>query len=99
MIKIQEVKNNIEINLTPTGYREYYSTIINYNGKKYEITALLFEEPSWFGIDNGKISKLSIAILDDDWNRNLVCNYDRGWDVKPKGDAKKIYDAIISKYN
>ena len=38
----------------------------------------VYEEPSEFGIDNGRISKLTIKI-----GGKVVCNYDRGWDIKP----------------
>lgn len=38
----------------------------------------VYEEPSQFGIDGGKISKLMLK-----QNGRIVCNYDRGWDVMP----------------
>lgn len=55
----------------------------------------MFEEPSKYGIDKGRISKLWISI-DGKW----AANYDRGWDVRPKTElAKSIYDMLISEYN
>jgi len=60
----------------------------------YSISMLAFDEPSQYGIDEGKISKLFIKK-----GNKVVCNYDRGWDVEPKGDVKKLFDDIISKYN
>ena len=56
-----------------------------------------FEEGSEWGINGGKISKLSIKI-DGEW----VANYDRGWDVKPADDdeaAQLAYCILPSAYN
>lgn len=41
-----------------------------------------FEEPSEFGIDEGRISKLELRV-----KGKIVANYDRGWDIKPSDDA------------
>jgi len=38
----------------------------------------VFDEPSAFGIDGGRISKLMLKRKNE-----IVCNYDRGWDIKP----------------
>lgn len=56
-----------------------------------------FEEGSEWGINGGKISKLSIKI-DGEW----VTNYDRGWDVKPADDdeaAQLAYCILLNEYN
>lgn len=56
-----------------------------------------FEEGSEWGINGGKISKLSIKI-DGEW----VANYDRGWDVKPADDdeaAQLAYCILLNEYN
>lgn len=56
-----------------------------------------FEEGSEWGINGGKISKLSIKI-DGEW----VANYDRGWDVKPVDDdeaAQLAYCILLNEYN
>ena len=37
-----------------------------------------YGEGSVFGIDGGRISKLMLKR-----NGEIVCNYDRGWDIKP----------------
>ena len=59
-----------------------------------DIAMLSFKEPSEYGIDEGRISKLWIRK-----NGEILCNYDRGWDVQPSDDIKKLYDKIIKKYN
>jgi hypothetical protein len=38
----------------------------------------VYDEPSQFGIDNGRISKLMLKRKGE-----VVCNYDRGWDIHP----------------
>lgn len=54
-----------------------------------------FEECSSWGINNGKISKLEIKI-----NDVVVCNYDRGWDIKPTCENAKIaLSILLNKYN
>jgi hypothetical protein len=55
-----------------------------------------FEEGSEFGIDGGKISKLTIRKVGE--SRDL-CNYDRGWDVEPADQVKAVYAIILEKYN
>lgn len=56
-----------------------------------------FEEGNEWGINGGKISKLSIKI-DGEW----VANYDRGWDAKPADDdeaAQLAYCILLNEYN
>lgn len=54
-----------------------------------------FEEGSKFGIDGGRISKLSVKI-EDKW----VLTYDRGWDQKAETRDAEIALAILMKeYN
>lgn len=38
----------------------------------------VYDEPSQYGINGGKISKLMLKR-----NGKIACNYDRGWDIKP----------------
>lgn len=65
------------------------------NGKKIKWEIKVFNEGSQFGINNGKISKLSI-----EQDGYQVCNYDRGWDKKPSTpEAKQVYNMLISKFN
>lgn len=59
-----------------------------------EINMLAFEEPSQYGIESGKISKLWIRK-----NGKVLCNYDRGWDVEPDDEVKSLFDKIVKKYN
>ena len=64
----------------------YHGTINN-----IKWSAKVYDEPSEFGINSGRISKLWIAI-----DGVAICNYDRGWDLKPSSrDAKRAYKAVV----
>lgn len=63
----------------------------------FEASILAFDEPSDYGIDDGRISKL--YIVERTRTLKVVCNYDRGWIVKPSTEVKEFYDKIIKKYN
>ena len=65
-------------------------------GGKYKYWVKHYEEGSQFGIDGGKISKLTIRKVGE--SRDL-CNYDRGWDVEPDGEVVTVYAILIQKYN
>ena len=47
-------------------------------GKGYRYWVKHYARRSQYGINGGKISKLMLKR-----NGKIVCNYDRGWDVKP----------------
>ncbi|MCW6681306.1 hypothetical protein NHG29_00225 [Aerococcaceae bacterium NML160702] len=54
-----------------------------------------FDEPSEYGISEGRISKLELRI-----NENIVANYDRGWDVEPTCmGADVALDILLDEYN
>jgi hypothetical protein len=57
--------------------------------------AKVFDKGSQYGINNGCISKLDIR-----QGRNIIVNYDRGWDVKPQTpEVKEIYKLIMTALN
>ena len=63
--------------------------IINKKGYRYWVKH--FDEGSQFGIDGGRISKLMIKR-----GGEIVCNYDRGWDIKPSDpDAQLAMEIIL----
>lgn len=54
-----------------------------------------FDEPSEYGIEEGRISKMAIEI-----NGQKVCNYDRGWDIYPETEeANLAYAILMNQYN
>lgn len=60
---------------------------------RYNFVAKLFDEPSWYGINDGRVSKLEIR--EEATDRRIV-NYDRGWDIEPKTEnEKKAFNAIL----
>ncbi len=55
--------------------------------------AKVFDEPSVFGINKGKVSKLKIFE-----NGKWIVNFDRGWDIKPQTpEHKAIYKAVMTR--
>ena len=59
----------------------------------YYVTAKVFSNPSMFGINSGRISKLTV-VADTEWNYDkIVVNYDRGWDI---GRDFPGLDSIVS---
>ena len=54
-----------------------------------------YEEGSRFGIDEGRISKLMLKR-----NGEIVCNYDRGWDIHPTcNEAEMALCILLVDYN
>lgn len=59
--------------------------------------AKVYDEGSDYGIDGGRISKLTITI-----DGVKVVNYDRGWDIEPDEDDEAVmiaYSIILNEYN
>lgn len=44
----------------------------------YHYWAKVYDTPSKYGINNGRISKLTVKR-----QGRIIINYDRGWDVRP----------------
>ena len=54
-----------------------------------------YDEPSIYGIEDGRISKLTVKR-----DGREIMNYDRGWDLEPKTDSdREILAKILAKYN
>ena len=63
-------------------------TVVHYWAKGYE-------KKSKYGIDGGKISKVTLKI-----NGEVVYNYDRGRDVPPQNEAaEKALAILLYEYN
>jgi len=71
------------------------------NGMRFQ--ARVYNEGSHYGIDEGRVSKLSI------WDENIrtacrnffnacTVNYDRGWDIRPQKAAYKKMLAALLEY-
>jgi hypothetical protein len=64
----------------------------------YEYHVKVYDEPSEWGLNGGKISKLTIRKLDCAAD---IVNFDRGWDkeVPDDSEVQAIYNIILEKYN
>lgn len=49
------------------------------------------DEPTDYGINGGRISKLTLK----DKDGTELANYDRGWDIKPVNEVAEIAVAIL----
>lgn len=69
-------------------------------GDKYIVAhywVKVFEKGSEYGINNGRISKLTIKI-----DGTITASYDRGWDIKPaeEDEATQLaYCILLQNYN
>ena len=55
----------------------------------------VYGEGSDYGIDEGRISKLMLKR-----DGRVVCNYDRGWDIRPRDpDTKQALASLKKTYN
>ena len=62
--------------------------LINHRGYHYWVKQ--YVEGSQYGIDGGRISKLTIKR-----GGEIVCNYDRGWDIEPVDEDTQMALAIL----
>jgi len=69
--------------------------VVSTDNQEYKFSAKLFDVGSNYGINDGRVSKLSIRLQDTTWDKSIV-NYDRGWDIEPKTDEhKQIFNVIM----
>lgn len=58
-------------------------------------TIKVFDKPSEFGINHGKISKLQLK-----QDGEIVANYDRGWDIHPTTkEAELALCILLNRHN
>ena len=61
----------------------------------YHYQAKVYDTPSKYGINQGRISKQSVQL-----DGQTVINYDRGWDKKPSTEAENaVLWIILNSYN
>lgn len=67
---------------------------INIDNTAYLYEAKVHEENSEYGINGGRVSKLQIQR-----NSEIVCNFDRGWDIVPKDiETEKALQTVLKKF-
>jgi len=60
---------------------------------KYELKH--YDEPSGYGIEGGRISKMELRV-----GSKMTLRYDRGWDIEPEDETSQMaYAALIHQYN
>lgn len=74
-------EGTIGIPVTKTVEKEYIA--VHY-------TIKVFDEPSKFGINHGKISKLQLK-----QNGEIIASYDRGWDIHPTTKETELALCIL----
>lgn len=62
---------------------------------EYIFSAKLFDEGSKFGINNGRVSKLSIIKKGSNWSNGCILNYDRGWDIEPTEEYIECFNSVM----
>jgi len=68
------------------------NSYVNGHYGDYKFSGKVFDNPSDMGIDDGRISKLTIT---KDGVEEI--NYDRGWDMKPDSENGSAYNEIKEK--
>lgn len=64
----------------------------------YEFFALVFQEGSKYGINKGRVSKLSVRRKQQGFTgvSRYVINFDRGWDIEPQDEETRlILDTLV----
>lgn len=63
----------------------------------YYVHARVFDEPSKFGINDGRISALMVAPRKGDGLFHALVNYDRGWDGDlPPAKYRPVVESVYS---
>lgn len=71
---------------------------VTHAGKKYTFQAKVYDEGSDYGINGGRVSKLSVIPEGGSWGA-CVIDYDRGWGIQPSSEHQPILEKILALYN
>ncbi|MEC0167355.1 DUF7678 domain-containing protein [Paenibacillus graminis] len=65
------------------------------------VQAQVFSEPSGYGINEGRISRLTVYPDRQKEFRKNLANYDRGWDGKPPEDSdiRAVIEAVVRQFD
>ena len=68
---------------------------IGFHGETFHYWVKKYKVRSKFGIEGGRISKLTIKR-----NGQVVCNYDRGWDIKAEDEnTETALQILLHEFN
>ena len=92
------MKSEYEIKVTGETGNWTFGTVKKSNGgETFVFQAKHYEEPSQFGIDGGRISKLCVR---RDGESKDVIAYERGWLVEPRTAAHRaVLTALKERFN
>jgi len=76
------MQNDLTLTATEQNEMNWTTGAVQTNGQTYTYSVKHFDEPSCYGIRNGRVSKLEIRLADQ-----VVLNYSRGWDVRAQDAA------------
>ena len=90
----------MKVSITITGtewvFNVWTMATTTVNGKRFKVQMVKFEEPSIYGIRNGRISKLWAK--EENGADNIA--YDRGWSHRPAtAEGKALLKEIVKQFN
>ena len=89
------MQNNLTLTASQQTEMNWTKGTVQANGQTYTYCVKHFDEPSDYGIRNGRVSKLEIRLAGQ-----VVLNYSRGWDVRAQNaETRMVRDAILKRFN
>ena len=95
------MKNGITLNHGARTEEGWTKGVAVADGTVYDFQVKHYDEPSEFGIDGGRVSKLWLR----KWGEpQAILSYDRGWDrgLSPRGKGAgvgPVYKALLAEFN
>lgn len=89
----------MKLKITEGDWKQAKLGWLTVEGEDFTATFFRFEFGSQYGIDNGRLSKLTIKRKS---TNECIANYDRGWDIKPAmnhEDIAEFYNEVLRQYN
>ena len=63
--------------------------------EKLHFEALVFTEPSQYGIDGGQVSKLYVWAGPKKKRGKALAVYERGWEMEPGEDVRQVVEMLV----
>ena len=62
----------------------------------YHVEALVFTEPSQYGIGGGQVSKLFVWAGPKKKRGKALVVYERGWELEPGEDVRPVVESVVA---